>query len=250
MHERLLAPCAPLASDSRAQEIASLEIIGLAEFIELTGVRASDQYGTYSIDSTGIRIAPYSNIEKDLGAIEQLEAIRARKLLDLAFPCTPLQFLQWHRNTRGLPHPRDPRGTTSAGVSDFPLSAAFEAAVVNRAAHSNEEEVARDSTTLSSWAQSNRSEPPTTVTSHEIVKAIRVKSDADENEHWWNMRMRNAKHSTLSDSRISRGRGKIPSRWDLPSVAEWLIEAKHMRREQLIQILEERFPDVDIELLR
>lgn len=212
-----------LIGRERAAEIATMKEFGLPEFRELTGIGAG-RYSIYQIDANGVS-PPFQDDSPDLTAAQQDELYKAKQILSLAFPCTPLEFIGWHDRTRGA-KAIDASGKEAQAPSDFPLAPGFVEA-------------------LKRINQIKQRESRPSIPSPQIMAAFKVKLDPSENHKWWDTRMRDSGRYMLKNSRASPGRAKIPSYWYPDLVAAWLIESGHLSRDTVIGAVEQHFPEIE-----
>lgn len=87
------------------------------------------------------------------------------------------------------------------------------------------------------------------VTADEIIRAFRVKVDAQQNQKWWTERFTNpTRYKKILSARVqkgqaSRGGQHFPSWRDPFLIASWLIAERHMPRDRVVRILQQSFPD-------
>jgi len=87
------------------------------------------------------------------------------------------------------------------------------------------------------------------VTADEIIRAFRVKVDAQQNRTWWTERFTNpTRYKKILSARVqkghaSRGGQHFPSWWDPFLIASWLIAERHMPRDRVVRTLQQSFPD-------
>jgi hypothetical protein len=193
-------------SKARAAEIAGMNVFGVLEFVELTGIELGP-YGIYRVDNDGVQIGLLAD-ESTFTGRQRIDLRDAcEKLCKLDFPCSPEDFYNWYETTLG-----------ENRVSDFPLATGFLDALGKK---------------LPPRATSGVSPVPST----KIMEAFDVRPETAQNRDWWNARMRSAKRYGLTNARASqggRGRGK-PSYWQPLVIAVWLIEKKHLTKGTVIQ---------------
>jgi hypothetical protein len=80
------------------------------------------------------------------------------------------------------------------------------------------------------------------VASSKIKAAFAIPRE-NNNDSWWDTRMRDAKDYGLIDSRAAPGRGSRPSLWYPDRIAGWLLDKKHFQSKQIAGILRRSFPD-------